>query len=125
MAAQSLLSNHMQFPMTWRSEDKAVFDLAFRAVDEALSKGRLKSMPFGWEKRTQVAMLERRETDWVLAARELFRIAVAVARDPSYDGEALVGPLEAERAAIKTPTWLIKDAPLFTDQMPNADILNN
>lgn len=125
MSAQSMPANHLQYPLTWRSEDKAIFDMAFRAVDEALSKGQLKSMPFGWDQRGQIAMLERRETDWVLAARELFRTVVAVARDPSFDGEALVGPLEAERATIKTPTWLIKDAPLFTDQMPNADIFNN
>ena len=88
-----------------------------------MSKGTLRELPKGWNDRGRAVILERRETDWVLAARDLFRFVVQVARDPSYSGESLVGPLEAERPA--TGTWTIKDAPLFTDQMPNADIFNN
>ncbi len=125
MTAQTAPPNQLQYPLTWRTEDRALIDVAFRAVDEAVAKGRLKQMPFGWKQRQQVGMMERRETDWVLAARELFRTAVLVARDPSYGGEALVGPLEAERAAITKPNWIITEAPLFTDQMANADIFNN
>ena len=82
-------------------------------------------MPFGWLDRNQITMLQRRETDWVLAARETYRISVSLARDPNFGGDALVGPLENERASIKKPNWIITEAPLFTDQMPNADIFNN
>jgi hypothetical protein len=125
MVAQPSPPNQLKYPLSWRSEDKALINLAFNALDEALAKGRLKQMPFGWSDRQQVTMLERRETDWVLAARELFHTVVNVARDPNYGGEALVGPLEAERKAVTTPNWIITDAPLFTDQMANADIFNN
>jgi hypothetical protein len=118
-------SNTVQYPLTWQSDERTSIDHVLRAVDTAVKDGKVSTMPFGWNDRQQITSVQRRETDWVLAARETFRISVILARDPSFEGEALVGPLENERASIKTPNWIITEAPLFTDQMPNADIFNN
>jgi hypothetical protein len=96
-----------------------------RAADDAVTKGKLKKLPFGWDNRAEANLIERRETDWVTAARDLYRTVIRVARDSNYSGESLVGPLEAERVKVGTPNWIITDAPLFTDQMPNADIFSN
>jgi hypothetical protein len=124
LTAQTMPATVAQYPLAWSSDDRALLEQVFQAVDQAVAKGTLERLPEGWQDRAGANLLHRRETDWVLAARETFRIAVQVARDPNYSGEALVGPMEAERAAITTPNWIINDAPLFTDQMPNADIFN-
>ncbi len=115
----------VQYPMSWGSNDQSVIDQVLRAVDDAVAKGTVSGMPYGWDDRKSMTMVQRRETDWVLAARETFRISVQLARDPKFGGDALVGPLEEERAKITKPNWIITEAPLFTDQMPNADIYNN
>jgi hypothetical protein len=36
----------------------------------------------------------------------------------------LVGPVDGPEREAASNTWQIADAPLFTDQMPNADVLN-
>jgi Spermine/spermidine synthase domain len=125
MKAQGAMPNILQYALTWTSDDHTIIESVMQAADDAVAKGKLKELPFGWDNRTEANWIERRETDWVLAARELFRVVVRVARDSNYGGEELVGPLEAERAAAGTPNWIITDAPLFTDQKPNADIFNN
>jgi len=125
MAAQPRKTNVFQNAQVWVSEDKALIDQIFQVARDATAKGVYREIPFGWSNRSDVAYLERREIDWVMSARELFHHVVQVARDPNYGGEALVGPLEAERKGVTMPTWIIKEAPLFTDQMPNADIFNN
>jgi hypothetical protein len=118
--------NQLQYPQRWMTKDTALMDQLFQAVHDAVAKGALREYPKGWAQRSNdIVYMERRESDWVLTARDLFRNVVQVARDPNYDGEALVGPLEAERPASGMITWTIVDAPLFTDQMPNADIFNN
>ena len=113
----------MQYPMAWFTEDTQLVDQAYRAVDELVKAGKIEPT-VGWAERAGDS-LHLRETDWVAAARETFHLSVITARDENHDGETLVGPPESERATIKKPTWIIKDAPLFTDQMPNADIYNN
>ncbi len=125
MLSQPRDGNKLNYAQVWFTKDRELIDQVFRVAQEAVTKGTLSELPKGWKDRGAAVNLERRETDWVLAARELFRFVVQIARDPNYSGEALVGPLEAERAAVRAPTWTIKDAPLFTDQMPNADIFNN
>ena len=125
LVAQQGSANSVQYPLSWATEDRATIDSVLRAVDTAVKEGKVRAMPFGWLDRNQITMLQRRETDWVLAARETYRISVSLARDPNFGGDALVGPLENERASIKKPNWIITEAPLFTDQMPNADIFNN
>jgi SAM-dependent methyltransferase len=126
MQAVPLKANQLQYPQRWLTKDPALIDQVFQAVRDAVAKGTLREFPRGWLARgNDIAFMERRETDWVLAARDLYRNVIQVARDPNYSGEALVGPLEAERPTSGTPTWTIVDAPLFTDQMPNADIFNN
>ena len=109
----------------WRSDDRALIESIMAAADDALTKGKLKELPFGWNNRNEADQVMRRETDWVMAARDMFHVVIRVAHDSNYGGEELVGPLEAERAAVSTPNWIITDAPLFTDQKPNADIFNN
>jgi Spermine/spermidine synthase domain len=124
LSAQKYAAGSVQYPLTLASEDRTVIDQVLRAVDTAVKDGKVRAMPFGWNDRKNMGMVQRRETDWVLAARETFRISVLLARDPNFSGEALVGPLESERSG-KNPNWIIAEAPLFTDQMPNADIFNN
>jgi len=125
MSVQPRSPNQLQYAQVWLSKDRELIDQVFRVAQEAVTKGTLLELPKGWTDRSAAVIIERRETDWVLAARDLFRYVVQVARDPNYSGEALVGPLEAERTPGMPATWTIKDAPLFTDQMPNADILNH
>ena len=125
MTIQPLAPNFLHYSTTWSSEDHALIESVMRAADDAVTKGKLKKLPFGWDNRAEANLIERRETDWVTAARDLYRTVIRVARDSNYSGESLVGPLEAERAKVGTPNWIITDAPLFTDQMPNADIFSN
>ncbi len=125
MRAISRPANQLHYAQVWTTNERELLDQVFRVAQEAVAKGTLTELPKGWTDRSAVQMMERRETDWVIAARDLYRFVIQVARDPNYSGEALVGPLEAERSRGMPVTWTIKDAPLFTDQMPNADIYNN
>jgi hypothetical protein len=106
----------VQFPIQhWTNDGTLVLQ-----VMEAVQRSGIQ-LPLGWPDEA-ADQLHRREIDWVLAARETFRLGVLCGRDVSSEGESLVGPLEAERQG--PVTWMIPDAPLFTDQMPNADIVN-
>lgn len=85
---------------------------------------RLPGPPLGWDD-ARHGTLWRIETDWVLAARETWRVSLLAGRDTdSHGGDVLVGPPEGPERNDRSPTWRITDAPLFTDQQPNADILN-
>ncbi len=104
------------------TNDKAAIDAVRLAVATWASE-RQQPLPIGWDRRQGDLYLEVTDTDWLLAARETWRISLHAGR--TQDADALVGPVDgpartpqAERAA------LIPDAPLFTDQRPNADILN-
>jgi hypothetical protein len=93
------------------------------AADPAL-RGLLPGFPLLWDDE-RLEQLCRIETDWVLAARETWRVSLAAARDTLTHGvESLVGPVDGPERAAAEPTWKIPDAPLFTDERPNADILN-
>jgi spermidine synthase len=107
----------VQFPVQHWTNDVTLVREAMEAVQRSGIQ-----VPLGWPDEA-ADQLHRREIDWVLAARETFRLGVLCGRDVSSDGEALVGPLEGERTG--PVNWIIADAPLFTDQMPNADIVNH
>jgi hypothetical protein len=79
----------------------------------------------GWEPAPEAQMIIRREMDWVRFPRETWRVSLAFARDASrHDPDALVGPVDGPERESAPKTWYMLDAPLFTDQTPNADILN-
>ena len=80
--------------------------------------------PLGWQDPGFASLLIRR-TDWLKASREVWRVSIQAGRDAAKHGaEALVGPVDGPDRDDRNPTWIIGDAPLFTDQMPNADIVN-
>ncbi len=113
-----------------RTDDPSTISAARRAVAAwyAAERSRLKltESPLGWSDAPEARGLLRREIDWVKASREVWRVSLLAARDASaHGGEALVGPLEGPERDDDHPTWRISDAPLFTDQMPNADIVNH
>jgi hypothetical protein len=113
-----------QYPMMWECSDRAEIAKSYHILVDAVAKGTLKRLPRGWEDYEQATVLRRSETDWALAAQETFRISMTTGKDPMHGGENLVGELEGPgRATMATP--VIPDAPLFTDQRPNADIFNN
>jgi spermidine synthase len=113
-----------QWPKLWDTSDRAEIAKTYGLLSEAVAKGVIKRMPRGWEDYEQATALRRNETDWVLSAQETYRIAVITAKDPMHSGEKLVGELEGPaRETMAAP--FIPDAPLFTDQRPNADIFNN
>ena len=85
---------------------------------------KLVGSPNHWDDTTEAKILWRREIDWVKAAREVWRVSLIGARDATANnGEALVGPPEGPLRNENEANWRIVDAPLFTDQMPNADIV--
>ena len=113
-----------------RSDDRTLVDSARHAAATWYTAhkdtGKLVGPPLGWDDVTPATVIWRREIDWVLAARETWRASLHGARDASaHGGEALVGPLEGPERNGANPTWRISDALLFTDQMPNADIVNH
>jgi hypothetical protein len=113
-----------QYPKMWETDDRSEIAKAYRVLSDAVDKRAIARLPRGWEDYEQATVMRRSETDWALAAQETFRIAVLTAKDPMHGGEALVGEMEGPgRATMPTP--IIPDAPLFTDQRPNADIFNN
>jgi hypothetical protein len=110
-----------------RTEDSQVLTHARHLVTAwyAAEKDKLKLVgaPLHW-KDTTAKTLWRREIDWVKAAREVWRVSIIGARDATANGgEVLVGPPEGPLRNEEDANWRIVDAPLFTDQMPNADIV--
>ena len=80
----------------------------------------------GWNVVPAEAELRLRTIDWTLFPRETWRASIAFARDASvHDPEMLVGPVDGPERDNAIPSWHMLDAPLFTDQTPNADIMNH
>ena len=105
-----------QYLRRWATHDPQLV----AAVADA---GRALRYATGWDDHGAAAVV-RTATDVVLVPREIWRVSTTFARRAALnDPEALVGPVDG-MGRPSTPTWLISDAPLFTDQMPNADILN-
>lgn len=107
------------------SDDPTTVAAARAAVTAwAHGDGRIYGSPLGWND-ASLRTVQRIEIDWVKAAREVVRVSLAAARDDGTHGaEALVGPIDGPAREGAPATWRIADAPLFTDQRPNADILN-
>ncbi|MEK7414440.1 MAG: fused MFS/spermidine synthase [Planctomycetota bacterium] len=80
----------------------------------------------GWDSLPARCSLQLRITDWTLFPRETWRVCIGFARDGlRHDPEALVGPVDGPARDSAIPSWHMLDAPLFTDQTPNADIMNH
>lgn len=102
--------------------DRALVEQARAAVVANAPSG---SHLRGWRSLPGEAVLYRRTIDWTQFPRETWRTSVAFARDAAkHDPDLLVGPPDGPDRDGMEPTWLISDAPLFTDQRPNADIVN-
>ena len=119
-----------QYASLARSDDQAVIAGVRRAAASWYAAHhadeKLVGPPVGWDDSADAKLVWRRETDWVKAAREVWRVSLIAAKDATaHSGEALVGPLEGPDRESAAVTWGIPDAPLFTDQMPNADIVNH
>lgn len=86
--------------------------------------GGLQPRGLGWNS-SDAAAVVRTTTDAVLLPREVWRVSMSFAhRADLHDPDVLVGPVDGPQRPDRA-TWAIPDAPLFTDQMPNADILNH
>lgn len=103
-------------------EDRAQIEAAVAAVRKAAPAG---SFLRGWGAVPAKAALLLRSTDWVQFPRETWRASIAFARDATrHDPELLVGPVDGPEREAAPRSWHMGDAPLFTDQTPNADIVN-
>ncbi len=81
--------------------------------------------PFGFDRATDAGCIVLSRIDWVVHARETYEKSLDAARDPvRNEGEALVGPVDRPGESRGAASGTIKDAPLFTDARPNADIFN-
>jgi hypothetical protein len=104
------------------SEARSQIEAAVNAVHAAAPAG---SQLRGWEAVPTKPMLLLRTTDCVQFPRETWRSAVAFARDATRnDPDMLVGPVDGPEREGAPQSWYMTDAPLFTDQTPNADIVN-
>jgi hypothetical protein len=114
-----ILPDDMPHLINYASSDPAVVAEVIRLVNESFKD----APPVGWD-RTSAPKVAIQEQDWVEHAREVYDATLEMAKDPAmHSGEALVGPLEAQRSG--KPRCIIPEAPLFTDARPNADIFNN
>ncbi len=106
-----------------QSDDTTVVTRLTAAVAAAANAGTggLAFAPANWDRRGDRAL--RHDTDWVRLPREVWRVSVSFARQPTNGADLLVGPRDGDPARAGA-TWALADAPLFTDQKPNADIWN-
>lgn len=103
-------------------EERGQIEAAVAAVRAAAPKG---SLLRGWDTVPPKAVMLLRTIDWVQFPRETWRAAIAFARDATrHDPEQLVGPVDGPERDGAPQSWYMSDAPLFTDQTPNADIVN-
>ena len=104
-------------------EDKGIV-AKVRAAAHAWAAREGLPQPLGWGDEAHALLIRR--TDWLKASREVWRVSIQAGRDAAKHGaDALVGPVDGSpERDDRNPTWIIGDAPLFTDQMPNADIVN-
>jgi hypothetical protein len=104
------------------SDDRSRIEAAAGAVLKAAPAG---SHLRGWGAVPPRALMVQRVTDWSMFPREIWRVTVAFAREADkHDPELLVGPVDGPERESAPQSWHITDAPLFTDQTPNADIVN-
>lgn len=129
---QPILTNPQapQYATLAKSEDSVMIStvrtLAAKWYETNRVAKKLVGTPMGWDSLQQAKTVYRREVDWVKATREIWHVSLRAARDANaHGGEALVGPVEGPEREQAEATWKITDAPLFTDQMPNADIVNH
>lgn len=104
-----------------QTDDRALIGRAAAAVLAAAPPG---SQLRGWRQVPGRPILYLRTIDWTLFPRETWRATVAFAREDRHDPDLLVGPPDGPERASAPGSWHIIDAPLFTDQSPNADIVN-
>lgn len=105
------------------TDDSALVEAAVQAVRAQAPPG---SHLRGWRAPPPRAHLLLRTIDWTLFPRETWRASLAAARDASrWDPDLLVGPVDGPEREHAIASWHMTDAPLFTDQMPNADIMNH
>ncbi|MBA2481206.1 MAG: fused MFS/spermidine synthase [Planctomycetes bacterium] len=104
-------------------EDTSLVEQARRTVlDWAKTNGQ--KIPSHWDEQggDKLVLID---TDWVKYARDTVRTSVIAGRDiDKHGGDALVGAVDWTDPKRASPNAIISDAPLFTDQRPNADILN-
>jgi len=104
------------------ASDRALLEQAAQAVRTSAPAG---SQLRGWDEVPANTELYLRTIDWVLFPRETWRTSVAFARQTDkHDPELLVGPVDGPERDGAPQSWYMSDAPLFTDQTPNADIVN-
>lgn len=110
--------------------DPALIDEVIAAVQRRYAP----HPPRGWDAGGRATELIYWETDWVALAREVFRRSVTMAADRGprgfvHSGEVLVASERSDESSSRRmdvggPAWTMTDAPLFTDAMANADLLN-
>lgn len=80
----------------------------------------------GWDDVKGDGQLQIRSIDWIQFPRETWRASIAFAGDENrHDPDLLVGPPDGPEREAAMVSWSMTDAPLFTDQTPNADIMNH
>lgn len=112
---------HTRSSRTTERTDRALILQGMAAVRAA------PGLPFrrGWDAEARELLLIRRVVDWVAWPRETWRASIAFAANPTlHDPDQLVGPVDGPERESAPQSWLMLDAPLFTDQTPNADIVN-
>ncbi len=112
------------------SNDRVLIGMAGDVVKRAYG-GRA---PLGWDKIPAEVALVQEETDWVQLARDSFRYTAQLAGAHSVAPPEAADALDEDdvRVGVWFPngldgqpvSWIIRDAPLFTDARPNADIAN-
>ncbi|MBA3709247.1 MAG: fused MFS/spermidine synthase [Planctomycetes bacterium] len=104
-------------------EDAGAAEEARRAVLQWAATGHAK-VPKHWdEEGADTVVLV--ETDWLKYARDTVRCSIAAGADIDRNGgDALVGSPDWKDPTRAPDGAMIGDAPIFTDQRPNADILN-
>jgi hypothetical protein len=106
------------------SEDSRLVDQVRRAVLDWAKTARGGKAPTGWDGSADNVLLY--EIDSVRYARDTYQASVTAARDiTKHGGEALVGDKDFADETRAPENAILHDAPLFTDQRPNADILNH
>ena len=119
---QARSDNGPQYQAVAESSDAEIVQLCRDAAAAASGRDGLHHRPYGWDQQGSASIL-RYTTDWVRLPRECWRVAIAFAQRQEMTGEALTGPHDGpDRPADAGGS--LPDAPLFTDQSPNADIWN-
>ncbi len=108
------------------SEDETVIKSARDRVIAWAAAKRGGRIPYAWDEVHERTVLMSMDIDVVAYARATYLSSVTIARDASRNGgEALVGPIGEGDEHHAPESAIISDAPIFTDQRPNADILNH